>query len=179
VSWQDTLKHGTADALGEAAFPWTLLQAALSLQAERSIDGPPALPRLPDLTEDAPAFRSRLLGRVEVYCAAGEVAEELGRAATSSDDAHDCYTCADRCFDTALTLANAIVSSQERAPGYLVRCHQHYACLLEERSTAAPEVWGETSRTLAALLTDGLSQVQNAIISAQLSLSGVAQEQHR
>jgi tetratricopeptide (TPR) repeat protein len=167
------------DALSEAVFPWTLLQAALSLQAERSIDGPPALPHLPNLTEDAPAFRSRLLGRVEVYCAAGEVAEELGRTATSSDDAHDCYTCANRCFHTALSLANAIVSSQEREPGYLVRCHQHYACLLEERFTAAPEVWEETSRTLAALLTDGLSQVQNAIISAQLSLSGVAQEQHR
>jgi tetratricopeptide (TPR) repeat protein len=167
------------DALDEAVFPWTLLQEALSLQAERLIDGPPTLPRLPNLTEDAPAYPSRLLGRVEVYCAAGEVAEELGRTTTSPDGAHDCYTCADRCFHTALTLANAMVSSQEREPGYLVRCHQHYACLLEERSKAAPEVLVETSRTLAALLTDGLSQVQNAILSAQFSLSGLVQEQHR
>jgi transcriptional regulator with XRE-family HTH domain len=166
----------TLDALGEPAFPWALLQAGLSLQAERSTEDAPALPRLPELTEDAPAFRSRLLGRVEVYCAGGEVAEELGRTAPSSNDAHDCYTCADHCFDTALTLVNAIVSSQECEPGYLVRCHQRYARLLQERFTAAPEVWKETSRTLAALLTDGLFQVQNAIISAQLSLPDVAQD---
>jgi transcriptional regulator with XRE-family HTH domain len=166
----------TLDALGEPAFPWALLQAGLSLQAERSTEDAPALPRLPELTEDAPAFRSRLPGRVEVYCAAGEVAEELGRTAPSPDDARDRYICADRCFDIALTLANTIVSSQEREPGYLVRCLQRYARLLEERLTAAPEEWEETSRTLAARLTDGLFQVQNAIISAQLSFPDVTPE---
>jgi len=57
-----------------------------------------------------------------------------------------------------------------------VRCHQRYARLLEERFTTAPQVWEETSRTLATLLTDGLFQVQNAIISARLSLPDVAQE---
>ena len=164
------------DALGEPAFPWALLQAGLPLQAERSTEDAPALPRLPELTEDAPAFRSRLLGQVEVYCAAGEVAEELGRTASSPDDTHDCYTCTDRCFDRALTLVNALMSSQECEPGYLVRCHQRCARLLEERFTAAPEEWEETSRTLAARLTDGLFQVQNAIISARLSLPDVAQE---
>jgi hypothetical protein len=97
----------------------------------------------------------------------------------SYDDVHNCYMCADRCFHTVLTLANAIVSSQEREPGYLVRCHQRYACLLEERSTTAPEVWEETSRTLIDLLKNGLPQVQNAIISAQVPLSGVTQEQQR
>ncbi len=171
VSWQDMLKQRAApdaptiyvallcqqalDALGEPAFPWALLQAGLPLQAERSTEDAPALPRLPELTEDAPAFRSRLLGQVEVYCAAGEVAEELGRTASSPDDAHDCYTCTDRCFDRALTLVNALMSSQECEPGYLVRCHQRCARLLEERFTAAPEEWEETSRTLAARLTDG------------------------
>lgn len=158
------------DALEEPAFPHALLQATLSLQAERSVNGPPALPHLPDLVEDAPAFRSRLPARVEVYRAAGEVAEELGRAATSPEEAHVCYNCADRCFQTALTLAGILVSSQEREPGYLVRCHQQYAYLLQERCTSNPEVCEETSRTLTVLFTDGLSQVQNAIISAYHSL---------
>ena len=107
------------------------------------------------------------------------MAEELGRTAPSPDDAYDCYTCADRCFDRALTLTNTIVSSQEREPGYLVRCHQRYARLLEERSIGAPKVWEETSRTLAALLTIGLSQVQNANISAHISLPEVDQEHHQ
>ena len=158
------------DALGEPAFPQAMLEATLTIRAERPVDGAPVLPCLPDLAEEAPAFRSRLPGRVEVYWAAGEVSEELGRTATSSVDARDSYKCADRCFQTALTLAGSIVSSHEREPGYLVRLHQHYALLLQERSTSAPDVGEETSRTLAVLLTDGLAQVQNAIISAQVSL---------
>ena len=167
------------DALGEPEFPKALLQVALSLQAERSIDDPPTLSRLPDLTEDAAAFEQSLPDHVEVYCATGEVAEELGRIATSSADAHDYYAYADHCFHLALRFANVIVSSHQREPGYLVRCHQRYTYLLEERSTTAPEVWEETSRTLIDLLKNGLPQVQNAIISAQVSLSGVTQEQQR
>jgi len=158
------------DALGEPDFPMALLQAVLSLQAERSIDGSPTLLCLPDFNEEAPPFQCGLSGQVEVYYAAAEVAEELNRTATSSEDAHSCYTCAERCFHVALRLANAIVSSQEREPGYLVRCYQRYACILEERSIAAPELWEETSRTLMGLLKNGLPQVQNAIISAQIPL---------
>lgn len=109
-------------------------------------------------------------GQVEVYYAAAELAEELNRTATSSEDAHSYYTCAERCFHVALRLANAIVSSQEREPGYPLRCYQRYACILEERSIAAPELWEETSRTLMGLLKNGLPQVQNAIISAQIPL---------
>ena len=164
------------DALGEPAFPRALLEAGLSLRAELSKEDAPALPCLPELPENTPAFRPRLPGRVEVYCAAGEVAEELGRTATSSEDAHDCYICADGCFDIALTFANAIVSSQEREQGYLVRCHQRYARLLKERLTASPEEYEATMRTLAARFTGSLFQVSNAIISAQLSLPDVAPE---
>ena len=164
------LYQHTLDALGEPDFPMALLQAVLSLQAERSIDGQPTLQCLPDFNEEAPAFQCGLASQVEVYYAAAEVAEELNRTATSSEDAHSCYTCAERCFHVALRLANAIVSSQEREPGYLVRCYQRYACILEERSIAAPELWEETSRTLMGLLKNGLPQVQNAIISAQIPL---------
>jgi tetratricopeptide (TPR) repeat protein len=164
------------DALDEPSVPRALLQTALSLLAERSTECASVLPHLPELTEAAPALRSHLTGRVEVYCAAGEVAEELGRSASTPADARKCYTCADRCFGRALALAHTVISSQEREPDYLVRCHQRYARLLEERSTAAPELEKETSRALAALLKNRLFQVQNAIISAQLPLPDIAQE---
>jgi hypothetical protein len=166
----------TLDGLGEPSITWALLEVAVSLQEKRSIDGPALLPYLPEAEEDAPAFRPRLRGRVEVYWAAGEVAEEFGRAANSPDEAHDAYERADRCFQTALPLADLIVSSQEREPGYLVRRQQHYALLLEERRTSAPALLEETSRTLAVLLADGLPRVQNALLAEQLYLPDVGRQ---
>lgn len=153
------------DALREPVFPQAILQPILTLQAEQEEDGRPALSGLPDPPDDAPASPSRLPGWVEVFRAAGEVVEELGRTATSPVDASNCYKFADRCFQTALTLAGRLISSQEREPGYLVRHHQYYALLLLERSTFAPNMSSAVNRKLAAQLTDGLSQMQDAIIS--------------
>ncbi|HEY6543034.1 MAG TPA: hypothetical protein VIZ18_18980, partial [Ktedonobacteraceae bacterium] len=105
----------------------------------------------------------RFTGLVEMYYAAGELAEELGRAADSSDYQHECYRQADRCFHTALILARTVVSARQRDPGYLLRCHQRYASLLEERLAASPEDLAETSSILAVLLKEGLAQFQNAV----------------
>ncbi len=170
------LCHKALDALDEPSFPQTLLQAGLSVHSERPVEDAPALPRLPELTEETPTSRTHLPGCAEVYCAIGEVAEELGRTASSHADARNCYAYTDRYFDTALTLAHTVVSIQERDPGYLVRCHQHYARLLEERSTGAPERGKETSRALVALLENRLFEFQNAIISAQIPGPDVAQK---
>ncbi len=159
------------DALGEPAFLWTLLSADPQGQAERPIGDEAALPRLPELPDDAPHFRPLLPGRVEVYCVAGEVAEELGRAALSPDDARNCYTCADSCFDEALALVNVLVSSQGCEPGYMLRCHQRSVHLLEERLAAAPQECEKTTRTLATRFANGLFEVQNAFVAAQFPSS--------
>jgi hypothetical protein len=111
---------------------------------------------LPELHLETTTFHPRFTGLIEVYCAAGEVAEELGRTAVSSQYRHDCYSQADRCFHTALTLAQTTVSARERDPGYLVRHHQRYASLLEERLSASPEDLEETSNVLVTLLNGGM-----------------------
>lgn len=144
------------DALAQPVFPWKLVQEILAQQPERSLPASPALPHLPDLRLDTTAFHERFSGLLEMYRAAGEVAEELGRAADSLAFRHDCYRQADRCFNMALALARTIVSARQRDPGYLTRCQQHYASLLEERLAASPEEREETSGVLIALLKDEL-----------------------
>lgn len=62
------------------------------------------------------------------------------------------------------SLPFTIVSARERDPSYLVRYHQRYAYLLEERLVDSPEDREETVSTLLALLKDRLSQIQNAVI---------------
>jgi len=50
-------------------------------------------------------------------------------------------------------------ASHERDPGYLVRHHQRYASLLEERLASSPEDREETSGVLATLLKEGFAQI--------------------
>jgi len=101
----------------------------------------------------------RSTGLVEIYGAAGEVAEELGRTAVSSEYMHDCYSQADCCFNTALSLAQTTVSARERDPGYLLRHYQRYASLLEERLASSPEAHEEKSHVLAAMMREGFALI--------------------
>ncbi len=142
------------DVLAQPAFSWKLAQEILAQQIERSLPASPALPNLPDLHLDTTTFHKDFPGLVEMYCAAGEVAEELGRAADAPAYRRDCYRQADRCFNTALTLARTIISARQRDPGYMTRCQQHYVSLLEERIVASPEDLEETSSVLAGLLRE-------------------------
>jgi hypothetical protein len=98
-----------------------------------------------------------------MYWAAGEVAEELGRAAHSSNYRHDCYRQAHCSFQTALTLARTAVSARQRDPGYLIRHYQRYASLLEERLAVSPEDQEETTGVLTVLLKEGLMEFQGAV----------------
>jgi hypothetical protein len=151
------------DTLLEPVFPWKLVQEILSRQPEHSMLDSPSLPHLPELQLEPTKFHERFTGLVEIYRAAGEVAEELGRTAVSPDYRHDCFRQADRYYHEALALAQIIVSAQERDPGYLIRHHQRYASLLEERLIDSPEDREETSSILACLLKEGLVQIQIAV----------------
>lgn len=145
------------DALAEPVFPWQLVQEILAQQPAQSLPASPALPHMPDLRLDTTTYQERFTGLFEMYCAVGEVAEELGRSAETTDYRHDCYRQADHCFHTALTLLRTVVSAHRRDPGYLTRCQQRYASLLEERLIASPEDCEETSVALAALLKERLT----------------------
>jgi hypothetical protein len=81
------------DGLSTPAPPWAIASQAIALSAERLEYRSPTLPcstDLPDLLA-GPGDTSPHdpCGRVEVYAAAGEVAEELGRAAPVPAFAHD------------------------------------------------------------------------------------------
>ena len=147
------------DTLVEPILSPKLVQAILARQSEHLMPDSPSLPHLPELPLETTTFDPRFTGLVEVYCAAGEVAEELGRTAASFNYRHDCYSQADRWFQTALTLAQTIVSAHESDLGYLLRHYQRYASLLEERLAASPEDSEETSHVLAALMKEWCAQI--------------------
>jgi tetratricopeptide (TPR) repeat protein/transcriptional regulator with XRE-family HTH domain len=151
------------DTLIQSVSPLKLVEEILVRQHDYSMPHSPALPHLPELRMEFTKFQPHFIGLVEIYCAAGEVAEELGRTAVSPDYRYDCFRQVDGCFHAALALAQIIVSAQERDPGYLVRHHQRYASLLEERLMASPEDHEATSSNLAALVRDGLAQIQIAL----------------
>jgi len=150
------------DKLVQPALPWKFVEEILSRQTERSMPDSPPLPHLPEMSLDSATYHWRCSGLVEIYCAVAEVAEELGNTAASSNYRCDCYSQADRCFHTALALAQSVVSDRERDPGYLVRHRQRYVSLLEERLASSPEDLKETSDVLATLLKEGLAQLQSA-----------------
>jgi tetratricopeptide (TPR) repeat protein/transcriptional regulator with XRE-family HTH domain len=146
-------------ALVEPVLSPELVQQILARQSDHSMPDSPSLPHLPALHLESTTFNPRFTGLVEIYCAAGEVAEELGRTATSSKYRHDCYSQADHCFKIAIALAQTIVSAHQSDPGYLLRHYQRYASLLEERLASSPEDREETSHILAALMKEGFAQI--------------------
>jgi tetratricopeptide (TPR) repeat protein len=149
------------DALVQPTFLRKLVQEILARQPVHSMPDSPSLPHVPDLHLEANTFNPRFAGLVEMYCSAGEVAEELSRTAVSSNYKHDCFSQADHCFNTAITLAQTIVLARERDPGYLIRNYQRYAFLLEERLAASPEDCEEISSIMATVLKEGLSQINH------------------
>jgi tetratricopeptide (TPR) repeat protein len=145
------------NTLAEPNLSSTIAQQILAKQSVQSMPASPPLPYLPELQFDTTTFNPRFSGLIEIYSAAGEVAEELGRTATTTSFRQDCYFQADQCFHLVLELAKTMVSAYEYDPGYLLRHYQRYASLLEVRLIASPEVYQETSQTLATLVKDGFS----------------------
>lgn len=153
------LGQSILNALVESNLSSTIVQQIVNRQPVQSMPESPALPHLPELQLDTSTFNPRFSSLVEIYSAAGEVAEELGRTATTSNFRNDCYYQSDHCFHLALALAKTIVSVRKHDHGFLLRHYQRYASLLEARLTASPEVYHETSLTLATLVKDGFSQI--------------------
>jgi hypothetical protein len=150
------------NTLSENTFPWTLINKVMNSQMD-SLDYQDAyLPRLPSSSSNPGPLFHNPISLVEVYFAAGEVAEELGRAATTQDYILDCYTHADRCFQAALSAAQTLASESDHEvePNYLSRCYQRCISILEERSLKSPTLSEETTRTLLDMLISGLRHLQ-------------------
>jgi hypothetical protein len=152
------------NTLAIPSLPWPVIAQVVNSSAETMEYRSPTLPHLNDQlaesTVDAPRSLTSL---VEVYFAAGEVAEELGRTATVSDYAHDCYVQADQFFEAALSLARSALKKGELEPGYLFLLYQRSISLMEERAAASPGLYAETTRGLLSVLQHAFQQLQLAL----------------
>ena len=149
------------DSLSGGSLPWLVMRDAMALQSDSIAYQPPSLPRLPGSFNGHSRFPHSPMSQVEVFFAAGEVAEELGRVAASYEYCHDCYTRATQFLQAALSVAH---SMKEHDLAYLVRCYQRCTCILEERMSASPELSDETMRTLLNILKAELAQVHYPIL---------------
>jgi len=154
------------DTLYEPSFSWATIHTIMAFKVDTPLYNQPALPHLPERHSITNAVGCNPLSQTEVYFAVGEVAEELGRAATTHDFAGDCYSLADQCFQTSLHFARPVIAKGGRDAGYMLYCYQRCIAFLQERFNAAPEVRDETTRSLMNILKDGLYQLQTPILLA-------------
>jgi tetratricopeptide (TPR) repeat protein len=114
-----------------------------------------ALPRIPDSPKNS-AHNPIILAAL--FSSSGEVAEELGRAATTASYAADCYAHADKCFSASLHKERQTPFSKDHDMSYLTRNYQRCVALLEERLLVTPDVAEETYQTALDLFKESLYQ---------------------
>ena len=137
------------------------MRSALTSQTERAAYQWPALPRLPEPSEETGPLPHNPLSQIEVYFAAAEVAEEFGHLAMSEEYCHDCYTRAAQCLRAAL---NVVRSLKDYDRSYVMRCYQRCACHLEERLQSMPQLAPETTKVLTTILEEGFSLLQQPVL---------------
>jgi transcriptional regulator with XRE-family HTH domain len=115
-----------------------------------------ALPRLPDTNKNWPTHNP--ISVAAIFAAAGEVAEELGRSATTPAYTSDCYVHASKCFKASLHIERQSTFSKEYDRGFLIRNYQRYITLIEERLQIAPALTEETGGIVIDLFKDMLYQ---------------------
>lgn len=114
------------------------------------------LPRLPDTNNNW--LTHNPISVAAIFAAAGEVAEELGRAATTPAYASDCYVHASKCFKASLHIERQATFSKEYDRSFFMRNYQHYIILIEERLQFAPALIEETGKMVIDLFKDMLCQ---------------------
>ena len=154
----------TLDSFFGEAVLWSHLQNAVSMDAERLIHRSPSLPRFPVQLAGTEKELPGPIARAEIFYAAGMVAEELGRAATSRSYASDCYARADQFYQATLEAVRTVITSREGDPGYLIRCYQRCVTALEARAAVSPDLYEETTNSLLSLLKNALYQLQFPLV---------------
>lgn len=150
LAFAASLCQQTLATLATDALPRTAIQQALHLSAETLDYRSVSLPRFSEPLQSSP--RS-VLSQSEVYFAAAEVAEEMGRTSPTVGYERDCYLQANQFFQAALSLARRDLEQEGREPGLLARLCQRSAAILEERGAASPTLYKEISATLLRVLT--------------------------
>lgn len=151
-SFAASLCQHTVDACQDEALLETLLWNVTRVPESFADAHPSALPRLPEsvLPREEEKRRSVLLSQAEVSWAAGEVAEMLGRTASTPDFVSRCYAHADACFGHALGMLSQVRYTDDG--GYATRAHQRYLSLLEERAHAVADQAEDAPQLARSLL---------------------------
>ena len=144
---------------------WEAARQALTLSAEKLEYRSPSLPLFTKLPSDRSKSPPRsAMGLVEVYIAAGEVAEELGRVATTPVYAHDWYVQASQYLHASLDLAHSLHVNGACDPGHLVRLYRRWIALLEDRALDSRALKEETTQELLSVLEQAFWQFQNSLL---------------
>ncbi len=152
-------------ALTTSTFSWELVRAGLRHASVTQQQ--PSLLCLPDVAQIQRDAHGQLLrGKLEVYFAAGEVMEEIGRIANDDKYAFDCYERADQCFRVMLPVSLKFThiemqtSDGTQDVGDAMHRYQRYIAILEERLQATPALAENTIKTLLRVLKEGLALQQ-------------------
>lgn len=143
----------TLDTITKPELLRSLMHTALA-SGTRESQRLQALPRLPDMSKNR--LTPHPIGIATLFSAAGEVAEELGRSATTLAYASDCYTHANQCFKTSLHIERQSPFLQEHDASFLTRRCQYYIMLIEERLQITPETIEETGMLVLDLFKNTL-----------------------
>lgn len=184
--YRDTAEHQLAraaylceqalSALSESVFPPTVIDNALRFQEISRVYRTASLLRFPNLshlpvqsdfqryTQVGSVSPDGRVGQIEVYFAAAELAEGLGRMATNEDYAFECYTRANSFFQEGLSLGRSALSMHECEPDYLFRYYQTYTSILEERILLVPALREETITILLDILKHSFSLWQHPLL---------------
>lgn len=157
-----SLCRSVLNRLQAGAFPRAEIDLALSIRSNYSISPPPTLPIFSEEAHDR--SKPGALSKSELYLAAGEVAEELGRSATNEAYAHHCYQSADTFFRKAIECVHTATMRHDCDPGYLLRVYQRFIALLEERSLQAERGKDATADVLLELLKVEISTLPDLLL---------------
>jgi hypothetical protein len=172
-SFAASLYQMVLESLNTSEFSWRIVNNVLSLTMADSPSQVPPLPRMPKLTplELQEYWQPRLLA--EVFFAGGEVAEEIGRAATSEEYAHDCYLRVNEYLHVALQMFQQTLPDREYDFTYLTRSYMRCVMLLEERIEAFPFLEKETTQALISFLKEGFVLIHHQQLAYRSRIDGL------
>jgi tetratricopeptide (TPR) repeat protein len=153
------------DTLTATNVSWNVIHNAAHIQMSQLVHHAASLPRVPQHHDvfSRGSKTAGTAGKIEIYFAAGEVIEELGRNATQQEYAHECYQRANQCFQVPLAFAQPSLMTSEPDVGDTLRRYQRYISILEERLQAAPIHAEETTKALLNVLKEGLNLSQHTL----------------
>jgi transcriptional regulator with XRE-family HTH domain len=154
------------DSLQEQALPWRLVHDIANLSGVPISYRSQSLPYSADLS--APLDHNPIIA-AEVFFAAGEIAEELGKVSTSPEYAQECYSRSDHFFQLTLEAAHLEVPNKKRDSSYLTRLYQRYTNVLEQRLMLNSPV-DTTSQKLLSVFKNALLVLQRPALAHESML---------